>query len=63
MKVLIIYAVTWFLVLAAAAGVNFSGYSNEMMGAVFGFIYVTLFFAGAVMVLPFWVDERHSRKY
>lgn len=63
MKALIIYALTWFLVSAGAAGVYLTGYFSEMTLTVFGFIFSTLIFAGIVMVLPFWVDEHHSWKY
>ena len=63
MKALMIYVLTWFLVLAVAAGVHLTGNSSEMMETVFGFIYVTLFFAGTVILRPFWVDQRHSQKY
>ena len=60
MKALIIYVLTWFLVLAVAASVNLNGYSNAVMETVFGLIFVTLFFAGAVMGFPFWVGEQHN---
>jgi hypothetical protein len=63
MKALIIYALTWFLALAAAGVVYLTGNFNEMMVTIFGFIFATLFFAGFVAVLPFWVDERHTWKY
>jgi hypothetical protein len=63
MKALMIYAVTWFLLLAAAGGVYITGYFNETMITVFGFIFATLLAAGILMVLPFWVDEHYSWKY
>lgn len=62
MKALIIYVLIWFLV-AAAGVVYLTGYFNEMTLTIFGFIFSTLAFAGVVMVLPFWVDERHSWKH
>lgn len=63
MKALIIYALTWVLAFAAAGVVYLTGNFNEMMVTIFGFIFATVFFAGVVLVLPFWVDERHSWKY
>lgn len=63
MKALIIYALTWFLVLTAAGVVYLTGSFNEMMVTIFGFVFATIFFAGVVLVLPFWVDERHTWKY
>ena len=63
MKALMIYAVTWFLLLAATGGVYITGYFNETMITVFGFIFATLLAAGILMVLPFWVDEHYSWKY
>jgi cytochrome c oxidase subunit IV len=63
MKALIIYALTWFLVLAAAGVAYLSGYFNQMTGMIFSLIVSTLFFAGVVLVLPFWMNERHALKY
>ncbi len=63
MKALIIYALTLVLALTAAGVVFFTGSFNEMMVIVFGFIFATIFFAGIVLVLPFWVDERYTWKY
>lgn len=58
---LIIYALVWMLV-AAAAGILFvTGNFNEMAMTVFGFLFSTLFFAGIVAVLPWWMKKRHSR--
>ena len=63
MKALIIYILTWFLVLAAAGVMYFTGSFNEMVLTVFGFVLSTLFFAGFLAVLPFWVDEHYLWKY
>jgi len=63
MKALIIYALIWILALAAAGVVYLTGSLGEMTVTVFGFIFATIFFAGFVMVLPFWVDERYAWKY
>ncbi len=63
MKALIIYVLIWFLVAAAAGVVYLTGNLSEITLTVFGFIFSTLFFAGLVAVLPFWVNERHSWKY
>lgn len=63
MKALIIYALTWFLVSATAGAVYLTGNLGEMTLTILGFIFSTLFFAGFVAVLPFWVDEQHSWKY
>ncbi len=63
MKALLIYALTWFLVSAAAGAVYLTGYLGEVTLTIFGFIFSTLFFAGFVAVLPFWVNEQHSWKY
>ncbi len=63
MKALIIYALTWFLVLAAAGAVYLTGNLGEMTLKIFGFIFSTLFFVGIVAVLPFWMDEHYSWKY
>ncbi len=63
MKALIIYALTLVLALAAAGVVFLTGSFNEMMVTAFGFIFATIFFAGFVLVLPFWVDERYTWKY
>ena len=63
MKALIIYALIWFLVAAAAGFGYLTGYLNEMTLTVFGFIFSTLFFAGIVAVLPFWMDEHYTWNY
>ena len=58
---IVIYALIWIL-LAAAAGILFvTGYLNEMTLTVFGFLASTLFFAGFLAVLPWWMNKRHSR--
>ena len=63
MKALKIYGMIWVLVLAATAAVYLTDYFNEMMVTIFGFIFATIFFAGIVLVLPFWVDEHFTWKY
>lgn len=63
MKALIIYAMSWFLLSAAVVLVFLTGYLSELTLTVFGFAAATLFFAGFVVVLPFWVDENYSWKY
>jgi len=63
MKAIIIYALAWFLGLAAAGAVYLNGSFSEVMITVFGFIFATLFAAGILMVLPFVVDEHYSWKY
>jgi hypothetical protein len=58
---IIIYALIWILV-AAAAGVLFvTGSFNETTLTIFGFLTSALFFTGLVAVLPWWVDKRYSR--
>lgn len=55
-----LYILIW-LVSAAAAGVLYiSGNFNEMLVTLFGFLFSTLFFAGIVAVLPWWVDKHHT---
>ncbi len=57
---IVIYALIWIL-LAAAAGILFvTGYLNEMTLTVFGFLASTLFFAGLLAVLPWWMNKRFS---
>ena len=63
MKALIIYALTWVTVLAVAGVVYINGYFNEATITIFGFIFATVFAAGLLMVLPYWVDEHYSWKY
>ena len=58
-----IYALVWFLVVASAGLVYFTGNSNELTLTVFGFIFATLAFMGIVAVLPWWVDRHFSWKY
>lgn len=58
---IIIYALVWVL-LAAIAGILFAtGNFDEMALTVFGFLFSTLFFAGFVAVLPWWMDKWYSR--
>jgi len=58
---IIIYAFVWIL---AAAGILFAaGNFNETAVTVFGFLFSTLFFAGIVGVLPWWMDKWYSRYY
>lgn len=60
---IVIYALIWVL-FAATAGILFAaGHFNEMASTVFGFLFSTLFFAGIVAVLPWWLDKRYSRFY
>jgi len=57
---IVIYALIWIL-LAAAAGILFvTGYLNEMTLTVFGFLASTLIFAGFLAVLPWWMNKRFS---
>lgn len=63
MKAIKIYALIWFLGLAAAGVVYLNGYFNETMVTIFGFIFATLFASGFLMVLPFLMDEHYSWKY
>ena len=57
---IVIYALIWIL-LAAAAGILFvTGYLNEMTLTVFGFLASTLIFAGFLAVLPWWMNKRFT---
>ncbi len=57
---IVIYALIWIL-LGAAAGILFvTGYLNEMTLTVFGFLASSLFFAGFLAVLPWWMSKRFS---
>lgn len=57
-----VYILLWFVV-AAAVGVLYSaGNLNEMWLTIFGFLFSTLFFAGFVAVLPWWVSQPYSPK-
>jgi hypothetical protein len=58
-----IYALLWLVVVASAGLFYFTGNLNEMTLTVFGFLAFTLFAAGIVAVLPWWVDKKYSWKY
>ena len=63
MRAIIIYALTWFLISAAAGAVYLTGNFDETTMTIFGFMFSTLIFAGLVAVVPFLVDDHHSWKY
>lgn len=58
-----IYALVWLVVVASAGLLYFTGNLNEMTLTVFGFVVFTLFAAGIVAVLPWWVDKKYTWKY
>lgn len=58
-----IYALVWVLAAAAAGIVFAAGNFNEAVMTIFGFLFSTLFLAGIVGVLPWWMDKHYSRHY
>ena len=58
-----IYALVWLLFVAAVAAAYFTGIFSEMTLNVFGFIGATLLASGMTVVLPWWVDKRHTWTY
>jgi hypothetical protein len=58
---IIIYMLVWILFAVIARILFATGNFNEMATTVFGFLFSTLFFAGIVAVLPWWVDKQYSR--
>jgi hypothetical protein len=59
----VIYAFAWLLVAAAAGILYLTGYFDQVMLTIFGFLVSTLFFAGVVVVLPWWVDKLYQPRY
>ena len=60
---MIVYALTWIATIGAAGILFVTGNFNEVAAAAFGFLFATLFFAGLVAVLPWWVDKYFAPKY
>lgn len=58
-----IYAAIWFVVLATAGTLYFTGNMSDVARSIFGFIFATLFFGFFVAVLPWWVDRIFQPKY
>lgn len=57
-----IYILLWAAVVVSAAGLYSFGFFNEMWLTIFGFLFSTLFFAGLVGVLPWWVSQPFAPK-
>jgi hypothetical protein len=60
---IIIYALIWAFTAAIAGLLYFTGNFSELTLTVFGFIFSTLVFMGAIAVLPWWLDKQYSWKY
>jgi hypothetical protein len=58
-----IYALIWLLLVASSAVLYFTGNSTEITLTVFGFIGATLLASGITLVLPWWVDKKHTWTY
>ena len=58
-----IYALIWLLFAASVATAYFTGNFTEMTLTVFGFIGATILASGVTLVLPWWVDKRHTWTY
>lgn len=58
-----VYTLIWVVVIAAAAGLYFTGNFNEIALNVFGFIFSTLLLGFFVAVLPWLMDKHYTWKY
>jgi len=57
-----VYTLIWVVVIAAAAGLYFTGNLNEVTLTIFGFISSTLFVGFFVAVLPWLMDKHYTWK-
>ena len=60
MRIAKIYGLVWLLSAAVAAGGYLTGFSNELMLTVFGFVFTTLAFLGVIAVLPVLMKDHYS---
>ncbi len=58
-----IYALIWLVSAMIAAGFYAGGFFSEMMQAILGFYFSTLFAVGFVTVLPAWVKDHFAPKH
>lgn len=59
----VIYAVIWVLAAGTAGILLATGQFSEVAAAAYGFLFTTLFFAGLVAGLPWWLDRLFAPKY
>ena len=57
-----IYGLLWLLAVGAAGLLYFVGGPNEYLRVVFGFVFVTLAFAGLVPVHPLWASSYYLNR-